>query len=57
MAYEAVRELAFELQHHAAALSRPLRDLLEKGRAVTKTEYLAAQSRAATAHTVLDTPA
>lgn len=52
MAYEAVRELAFELQHHAAALSRPLRELLEKGRAVTEVEYLAAQSRAATGRRV-----
>ncbi|MDP9902477.1 amidase [Variovorax ginsengisoli] len=52
MAYEAVRELAFELQHHAAALSRPLRELLEKGQAVTEAEYLAAQSRAATGRRV-----
>ncbi len=52
MAYEAVRELAFELQHHATALSRPLRDLLEKGQAVTEAEYLSAQSRAATGRRV-----
>ncbi|AVQ85221.1 amidase (plasmid) [Variovorax sp. PDNC026] len=52
MAYEAVRELAFELQHHAAALSRPLRELLEKGQAVTEAEYLASQSRAATGRRV-----
>lgn len=58
MAYEAARELAFELQHHAAALSRPLRELLEKGQAVTEAEYQAAQSRAATgrrvAHELMD---
>lgn len=52
MAYEAVRELAFELEHHAAALSRPLRELLEKGQAVTEAEYRAAQSRAATGRRV-----
>lgn len=52
MAYEAVRELAFEWQHHAAALSRPLRELLEKGQAVTEAEYLASQSRAATGRRV-----
>lgn len=47
MAYEAARELAFELEHHADALSRPLRELLNQGRALTQAEHLAAQARAA----------
>ncbi|WP_304308423.1 amidase [Pseudacidovorax intermedius] len=47
MAYEAVNELAFELKNHALALSHPLRELLNRGQALTRPEYLAAQLRAA----------
>ena len=55
MAFEAAQSLAHEYRCHRDALRAPLRELIERGIAISYGDYVAAQQRAAAARAALQT--